>query len=107
MAILGLVSRLASLGLGTLGAVSSVGRVLSPGFSILHSWLARGALIVAICGVSWFGFARHYEKKGEIKIVQRSEKAGEAANETNDKVRSASRKPGSFDRLLKDSCSDC
>lgn len=76
-----------------------IGWLLSP--------LGRVLGIAAVASAAWFGVIRHYEKKGELKVVQRSIKAGEAANEKNDAVRAAAKKPGAFERLMRDSCRDC
>lgn len=50
---------------------------------------------------------RSIEQRGASKVVAASKKAGAKANAINSKVRAAAREPGSFDRLLKESCRDC
>jgi hypothetical protein len=71
--------------------------------SMLVRLMAAGA--AAFIAIKSYAF---YERGvGKEQLRQESRNAGKAANEKNAKVRSAARKPGAFDRLLKDSCRDC
>ena len=103
------------MGIQILGALAALaGRVLD--FARLGGGLlapalsgkiARAGGVAMIVLGAWFGVIRHYEKKGEIKLVQRSIEAGEAANVINDKIRNVAARPGAFERLRKSDCRDC
>lgn len=50
---------------------------------------------------------RKIEARGAEKLVAASKKEGVRANAVNSKVRDRARQPGSFERLLSESCRDC
>ena len=65
--------------------------------------LAGAGVIVTSCVVR----DRTIEQRGAAKVVSASKKRGAQANEINSKVRADARRPGSFDRLLREACRDC
>ena len=68
--------------------------------------LASGGIIAALV-TSCVVRDRTIEQRGAAKVVSASKKRGAQANEINSKVRADARKPGSFDRLLREACRDC
>lgn len=68
--------------------------------------------VIVIAGAAMFGIwlTSHdakVAKQAETKIVQRSETVGKKNATAAKKAHDAARRPGSFDRLLVDSCRDC
>lgn len=65
--------------------------------------LAGAGVLVTSCVVR----DRSVEQRGAAKVVSASKEAGAKANAINSRVRADARKPGSFDRLLREACRDC
>lgn len=68
--------------------------------------IATGAILL-VGVVSCSMRDRKIEARGAEKVVAAAKKEGVKANAINSRVRSAARRPGAFDRLLKDACRDC
>ena len=55
----------------------------------------------------FFGCARHYENKGEAKVLRASKEEGAKANATNEQIRSAAERDGAAERVRNKFCRDC
>ncbi len=77
--------------------------LLSP----IGRWVA-GVLAVSVVFGAWLTNRDHKQQAiGAEKVFVASKKEGAKANAKSQEHHSAANRPGSFDRLLKDSCSDC
>lgn len=57
--------------------------------AFLATKVGTGVAIFSMCLVAWFGFARHYEKKGAARVSAQIEKKVEANAQKAEDVRNA------------------
>ena len=65
------------------------GPMIGAGLAFLITPLGRWAAIAFMVLAAWFGFARHYEKKGAERVVAQIERKVEANAKKADAVRSS------------------
>ena len=63
--------------------------MIGAGLAFLITPIGRWAAIAAMVFAVWFGFARHYEKKGAERVVAQIEKKVEANAKKADAVRNS------------------
>ena len=71
--------------------------------STVGRWLVIGGMVLSV----FFGCARHYENKGEAKVLRASKEEGAKANATNEQIRSAAERDGAAERVRNKFCRDC
>lgn len=79
---------------------------------IVWTWVIRSMLgrIVAgaLVGLVALGVNNAWQRSiGADRVITSSVKQGEKANEKNARIREQTKRPGAFERLLRDSCRDC
>lgn len=69
--------------------------------------LAATGIVISLL-VGWYAWNNHKQRQiGEERVIARSVKFGNAANEKSENYRAAADKPGAAERLRKSVCRDC
>lgn len=79
---------------------------------IVWRWLIGTALgnvvgLAVVFAVLWSANSAWQRSIGADRVITSSVKQGEKANEKNARIREQTKRPGAFERLLRDSCRDC